>query len=189
MKPAETLSVFEAAQNASLMDGLCLVTESTEDVSTAPVPVVKSPDQPSMVLEVSDRMYCSACSRSFESREEQTEHYRLDWHRFNLKQRLLGRQMLTAEEFEMKTQAGDVSSISGSDSSDSDGESDPSSYQNSEGKVKRNQSPSTHPLRSQRVLFRNSKGQLIAIYRCVLNTTKACCRTPKQRTHWASFPS
>lgn len=37
----------------------------------------------------------------------QKEHYRLDWHRFNLKQRLLGRQMLTAEEFEAKTQAGE----------------------------------------------------------------------------------
>ncbi|XP_042317625.1 ankyrin repeat and zinc finger domain-containing protein 1 isoform X2 [Sceloporus undulatus] len=180
MKPAETLSIFEAAQNASLMDGLCLVTESTGDVSSVPVPVTKSPDRPSMVLEVPDRMYCSACSRSFESREEQTEHYRLDWHRFNLKQRLLGRQMLTAEEFEMKTQAGDVSSISGSDSSDSDGESDLSSYQNSEDKANKNQSHSTHPLRSQRVLFRNSQGQLIAIYRCVLNTTKGSMEHPAE---------
>lgn len=37
----------------------------------------------------------------------QKDHYQLDWHRFNLKQRLLGRQMLTAEEFEAKTQAGE----------------------------------------------------------------------------------
>lgn len=36
-----------------------------------------------------------------------TEHYRLDWHRFNLKQRLLGRLFLTAEEFEAKSQAGE----------------------------------------------------------------------------------
>lgn len=37
----------------------------------------------------------------------QTEHYRLDWHRFNLKQRLQGRQALTVEEFEEKSRAGE----------------------------------------------------------------------------------
>lgn len=37
----------------------------------------------------------------------QTEHYRLDWHRFNLKQRLLGRQILPVEVFEEKTRAGE----------------------------------------------------------------------------------
>lgn len=37
----------------------------------------------------------------------QTEHYRLDWHRFNLKQRLLGRRPLPAEVFEEKTCTGE----------------------------------------------------------------------------------
>lgn len=37
----------------------------------------------------------------------QTEHYQLDWHRFNLKQRLLGRQILPVEVFEEKTRAGE----------------------------------------------------------------------------------
>lgn len=37
----------------------------------------------------------------------QTEHYRLDWHRFNLKQRLLGRRTLPVEVFEEKTHAGE----------------------------------------------------------------------------------
>ncbi|XP_054827030.1 ankyrin repeat and zinc finger domain-containing protein 1 isoform X2 [Eublepharis macularius] len=81
--------------------------------------------------------------------------------------------MLTAEEFEAKTQTGDVSSISGSDSSDpdSDSGSDLLSYQDSEGRKSSCQRPSPYP-RSQRVLFRNSQGQLISVYRCVLNTTK-----------------
>ncbi|XP_062972867.1 tRNA endonuclease ANKZF1 [Elgaria multicarinata webbii] len=181
MQPAETWSVFEAAQNAALMDGLCLITQSTGDVTPVVVPVPKGPDRPSMVLEVSDRMYCSACSRAFDNREEQTEHYRLDWHRFNLKQRLLGRRMLTAEEFEVKTQAGDVSSISGSDSSnsDSDSESESPFYQNSEDKGSSRQSPSPLP-RSQRVLFRNSQGQLISVYRCVLNTMKGTMEEPAE---------
>uniref|UniRef100_A0A8C3T278 VLRF1 domain-containing protein n=1 Tax=Chelydra serpentina TaxID=8475 RepID=A0A8C3T278_CHESE len=100
----------------------------------------------------------------------QTEHYRLDWHRFNLKQRLLGRRALAAEEFEEKTRAGDVSSISGSDSDDSDsgsesdllpprGHADPGSGQQSH--------------RSAKVLFRNSQGQLLSAYRCVLGSKKA----------------
>lgn len=37
----------------------------------------------------------------------QTEHYRLDWHRFNLKQRLLGRRTLPEEVFEEKTRTGE----------------------------------------------------------------------------------
>ncbi|XP_053149135.1 ankyrin repeat and zinc finger domain-containing protein 1 isoform X2 [Hemicordylus capensis] len=172
MQPAETWSLFEAAQNAALMEGLCLDTESSRDVSSAAsVPVTKEADRICGVLEVSDRMYCSACSRAFDSREEQTEHYRLDWHRFNIKQRLLGRQMLTAEEFEANAQAGDVSSISGSDSSDSDSESDPPPYQDSEGKESDHQSSSPCS-RSQRILFRNSQGQLLSVYRCVLSTIK-----------------
>ncbi|XP_015280558.1 PREDICTED: ankyrin repeat and zinc finger domain-containing protein 1 [Gekko japonicus] len=179
MQPAETWSVFEAAQNATLMDGLCLVTESSEDVTPVLVSVTNGPDRSCGVLEVSDRMYCSACMKSFDSREEQMEHYRLDWHRFNLKQRLLGCGMLTAEEFEAKTQAGDVSSISGSDTSDLDSgsESGPLSCQDSEGRRSSGLSPSPYP-RSQHVLFRNSQGQLLSVYRCVLNTTKGNVEEP-----------
>ncbi|KAI5107425.1 ankyrin repeat and zinc finger domain-containing protein 1 isoform X4 [Silurus meridionalis] len=53
--------------------------------------------------EVSDRKFCSACQCSFDSREEQMEHYKLDWHRFNLRQRIAGRSPITVEEFEKKT--------------------------------------------------------------------------------------
>ncbi|XP_066467700.1 tRNA endonuclease ANKZF1 isoform X2 [Tiliqua scincoides] len=181
MEPAETWSVFEAVQNATLMNGLCLVTESSANVSCMAAPVAKGPDQLRRVSEVLDRMYCSACSRAFDSREEQTEHYRLDWHRFNLKQRLLGCQFLTAEEFEMKNQAGDVSSISGSDSSDtdSDSESDLPSCQASEDKGN-DQKSSLLSARSQRVLFRNSQGQLLSVYRCVLNSTKGNTKEPQE---------
>lgn len=33
--------------------------------------VTKEPNRSNVILEVSDRMYCSACSRGFDSREEQ----------------------------------------------------------------------------------------------------------------------
>lgn len=38
----------------------------------------------------------------------QMEHYKLDWHRFNLRQRLEGSSVVTAEEFERKTGTGRV---------------------------------------------------------------------------------
>lgn len=37
----------------------------------------------------------------------QREHYKLDWHRFNLRQKMVGSLPLTAEEFERKTGAGE----------------------------------------------------------------------------------
>ncbi|NXI71450.1 ANKZ1 protein, partial [Anseranas semipalmata] len=120
------------------------------------------------VPEAPERMRCSACAQRFGSRQEQTEHYRLDWHRFNLKQRLLGRQTLPVEVFEEKTSAGDVSSISGSDSESSDASSE------SELQPPASNSPGTPQLpRSHKVLLRNARGQLISAYRCVLSTGKA----------------
>ncbi|NWH50135.1 ANKZ1 protein, partial [Fregata magnificens] len=118
--------------------------------------------------EVPERMCCSTCGQVFGSREEQTEHYRLDWHRFNLKQRLLGRRTVPVEVFEEKTRAGDVSSISGSDSESSDASSESELLPSASDGPGTPQTP-----RSHKVLLRNAKGQLISAYRCVLGTGKA----------------
>lgn len=82
--------------------------------------------------------------------------------------------------------AGDVSSISGSDSESSDASSE------SELRPSASDSPGTPPVpRSHKVLLRNAKGQLISIYRCVLGTGKASRspasweRDPREgRWHW-----
>lgn len=172
MQPPEVRSVWEAAQDPAFLHGLALVSAWSEagpstgsDTETQEkAAVVGGQERARGTPEISDRMCCAACSQAFDSREEQTEHYRLDWHRFNLKQRLRGRRALAAEEFEEKTRAGDVSSISGSDSegSGSSQESDPPP----------GSSRQSHPLgtRSARVLLRNSQGQLLSAYRCVLST-------------------
>ncbi|XP_022807827.1 ankyrin repeat and zinc finger domain-containing protein 1-like [Stylophora pistillata] len=66
-------------------------------------------------------MRCSVCRVAFDSVEFQREHFKLDWHRFNLKQKLLDKPILSEEAFE-ETISGEVSSISGSDSdTDNDG--------------------------------------------------------------------
>lgn len=51
------------------------------------------------LLNVSSKMTCSVCSIDFESREEQVQHYKLDWHRYNLKQKLLGKLSISEETF------------------------------------------------------------------------------------------
>ncbi|KAJ8405359.1 hypothetical protein AAFF_G00318320 [Aldrovandia affinis] len=120
------------------------------------------------VGEISDRMFCSACQCPFDSREEQMEHYKLDWHRFNLRLRLAGRAPAMAEEFERKTVAGDMSSISGSDSEEADSEGD-WSFHGDESPIK-----TEEPLSrlSSRVVFQNAQGKYLCVFRCVLHNKK-----------------
>ncbi|XP_059676680.1 tRNA endonuclease ANKZF1 [Gavia stellata] len=185
MPAPESRSVFEAAQDPVLLQGLTLVTGAAADAWAAePAPVrhkkpaaANSEEKAHGVTEVPERMCCSTCGQVFGSREEQTEHYRLDWHRFNLKQRLLGRRTLPVEVFEEKTRAGDVSSISGSDSESSDASSE------SELLPSASDSPRTPQTRgSHKVLLRNAKGQLISAYRCVLGTGKGGIGEPVELT-------
>ncbi|XP_059503610.1 tRNA endonuclease ANKZF1 [Stegostoma tigrinum] len=127
-------------------------------------------------LEISDRMYCSACQCTFENREDQKEHYKLDWHRFNLRQRLLGAQPVTTESFEKI--AGEISSISGSDSEDSGSDSDAElehPIQSALGPT--DEVPPAEESRqgrqSLRVLFQTADGEYLSVYRCVLQGKQA----------------
>ncbi|XP_019378372.1 PREDICTED: ankyrin repeat and zinc finger domain-containing protein 1, partial [Gavialis gangeticus] len=136
-------------------------------------------ERPRGAAEVSDRMCCSTCTQAFDSREEQTEHYRLDWHRFNLKQRLRGRRALTAEEFEDQTGAGGVSSISGSSSGSSSDSSSDSDVSPPQGGVRGSWPEPLQGRCSHKVLFRNAQGQLLAAYRCVLSTAQGRSEEPE----------
>ncbi|XP_073401585.1 tRNA endonuclease ANKZF1 isoform X2 [Dendrobates tinctorius] len=128
------------------------------------------------ILEISDRMSCLTCQCKFDSREEQREHYTLDWHRFNLKRRIRGAEVLSEEDFQEKTRAGDVSSISGSDSESSDELEPVMTSEPGDGS-----SPNiAQSVRAQRVLFLNGKQQLLYVYRCVLGAAKDLEVTPQQ---------
>ncbi|XP_075287015.1 tRNA endonuclease ANKZF1 isoform X2 [Opisthocomus hoazin] len=185
MAAPESRWVFEAARDPVLLRGLTLVTGAAADAWAAePAPAshenpagASSEEKARGCPEVPERVGCSTCGQAFSSREEQTEHYRLDWHRFNLKQRLLGCQTLPVEVFEEKTRVGDVSSISGSDSESSDA--------SSESEVPPSASDSTgtpQVPRSHKVLLRNATGQLISAYRCVLGTGKGASEEPAELT-------
>uniref|UniRef100_A0A8C3K988 Uncharacterized protein n=1 Tax=Calidris pygmaea TaxID=425635 RepID=A0A8C3K988_9CHAR len=166
MPAPESRSVFEAAKDPVLLQGLTLVTGvAAEAWEAEPAPArhesvtsghfghgsFHGPPRPSCLIPISP----------------QTEHYRLDWHRFNLKQRLLGRRTLPVEAFEEKTRTGDVSSISGSDSESSDTSSESEELPSASDNPGAPPTPSSH-----KVLLRNAKGQLISAYRCVLGVGK-----------------
>lgn len=132
-------------------------------------------------LSVSNKMFCSVCNAAFHSREQQTEHYKLDWHRFNLKQKLMGGSPVDEEVFEAMT--GDISSISGSDDDDEDVSNDITSaewYKPQIEKIsaapealKEEKVNSVNSRRSlPKVFFKNHKGQLVAVYRCLLQCKK-----------------
>ena len=47
-----------------------------------------------------DSLYCTSCKVALQDRQEQLLHYRLDWHRINLKRKIQGKSPLSAEAFE-----------------------------------------------------------------------------------------
>lgn len=116
-------------------------------------------------LDISDKLFCSACDQIFQNHQEQREHYKLDWHRFNLKQRLKNKPLLSASDFEKQSSAGDLSSISGSDDSDSNEEDLPTLEEGRAEAEKPTRPPGFYP---HRVLFTNAQGQFLYAYRCVL---------------------
>lgn len=66
-------------------------------------------------LVVSDSLSCSFCNTIFEDKAQQRLHYKLDWHRYNLKQRLNGLKPINEDKFNLLADEGNVSSLSGSD--------------------------------------------------------------------------
>lgn len=179
---ADHRSIFDLCPNDDAFIGLREVKPVLEQAANSdPAPdelEEKSPEddkqrESSLVREVSDKMVCSACRCPFNNREEQTEHYKLDWHRFNLRQKMLGMPPVTAEEFERKTGAGDMSSISGSesDSEEEDSDSDGWGKSNNVTGTDNETSAETRLITgrpSSKVFFQNSAGQYLSVYRCIL---------------------
>ncbi|XP_013399111.1 ankyrin repeat and zinc finger domain-containing protein 1-like isoform X2 [Lingula anatina] len=122
------------------------------------------------VFTVSEKMQCSMCSVTFAGRSEQKEHYKSDWHRFNLKQRLKDLPAITEDTFEEIT--GDISSLSASsgDSSDEDiSISLPPKSEESIAETEDDIQDRRHP----KVFFQNANQELLSLYRCVLHGKQA----------------
>ncbi|XP_019869658.1 ankyrin repeat and zinc finger domain-containing protein 1 isoform X1 [Aethina tumida] len=93
---------------------------------------------------------CSYCKVKFPDSLQQRDHYKLDWHRYNLKQSLCGKPPITEEEFDVKTGKDDLSSISGSDSEKEEDNLD--TYATAQGKI----------------FLKSETGRVFSLYRCLL---------------------
>lgn len=69
---------------------------------------------------VSETPVCHTCSQTFTSFVEQRDHFRTDWHKFNVKRRVKDRGPLTETQFEDLSDLGSVESLSGSEEEDDD---------------------------------------------------------------------
>ncbi|XP_026861457.2 ankyrin repeat and zinc finger domain-containing protein 1 [Electrophorus electricus] len=170
-------SLFDLASDLKLTDGLREIINPPRHGETLSTPEPSAlegfPGERSVCSrlkgaasqgDASHSMLCSACQCALVGREEQMEHYKLDWHRFNLKQRLAGRPPFTVEEFEKKTGAGDMSSISGSDSEDDESDSPEGEEVTCEGR--------DSSRLSSRVVLQNSEGQYMSLYRRAVQSSR-----------------
>ncbi|KAF6112707.1 ankyrin repeat and zinc finger peptidyl tRNA hydrolase 1 [Phyllostomus discolor] len=170
-----SVSLFDLNVDAPVLRGLSLVTrppgETLAQALRTSCPGSEeraSPEGKPLQgpLDISGKLLCSTCDQTFQNHQEQREHYKLDWHRFNLKQRLKDKPLLSALDFEKRSSAGDLSSISGSEDSDSASEEDLQILQ--EEKPEFEKSNRSRGSCSHRVLFQNAQGQFLYAYRCVL---------------------
>ncbi|XP_050730824.1 ankyrin repeat and zinc finger domain-containing protein 1-like [Eriocheir sinensis] len=169
MKPIQHVSLWDEGHVSTLLAGIRLAPGSAEyvEVSNQPssspskdhcsigLPMFR-PSLPSAQV----GMRCSHCQTAFADREEQVSHYRLDWHRNNLRRSMGGKPPLTEEQF--MDESSDMSSISGSeDSSDDDDEEEEEYTKNAETNA---------PVlkRQAHLFFLNADGYVISLYRNVL---------------------
>nr|XP_058156069.1 tRNA endonuclease ANKZF1 isoform X2 [Dasypus novemcinctus] len=169
------ISLFDLSADAPVLQGLSVVSHSPgrapdQALRTSSPGSGKSGSPERKLLQgppdISEKLFCSTCEQTFQNHQEQREHYKLDWHRFNLKQRLKDKPPLSALDFEKQSSGGDLSSISGSEDSDSASEEDLQILDEERAEFEKPNRPrGFHP---HRVLFQNAQGQFFSAYRCVL---------------------
>ncbi|CAF1295676.1 unnamed protein product [Adineta ricciae] len=116
-------------------------------------------------LSISDTLACTTCQIQFSDRSEQTLHFKSDWHRFNLKRKLRNQVAISSEKFEDMEK--DISSISGSDSSNDD-LSDSESVLNISADGSYNSCARNNP----KIVLTLNDGRHLSLYRCLLHGKK-----------------
>ncbi|KAG0712157.1 Ankyrin repeat and zinc finger domain-containing protein 1 [Chionoecetes opilio] len=167
MKPSERVSLWDEEQVSTLLAGIHIAPGSAEfeelsyQPSSSPtkehcslgLPLFR-PSLPTSQME----MRCSYCQTTFADREEQVSHYRLDWHRNNLRRSMAGKTALTEEQF--LEESSDISSISGSEDSceSEDNEEDCATADVNAPVLKR----------QAQIFLLNADGYVVSLYRNVL---------------------
>ncbi|XP_045509351.1 ankyrin repeat and zinc finger domain-containing protein 1-like [Colias croceus] len=168
VKP-KTVRVFDLDDFEKLLRGIkvaaCMITESHQIVDEQSV--IKRLN--ALTLNgASDGNCCSCCGVGpFETRAQQTAHYKHHWHTHNLKRKLFGKSALSLGQFNSRQD--DNSSVSGSDSETESTNSKPAS------------DLFAAATRHCKAFFTNKTGQVFCIYRCILHHKKVskldvlCC--------------
>ena len=128
--------------------------EAAEEVAenAAPAPPVTR-REPAAATSTS----CSLCQTVFESVAEQRQHFKLDWHRYNLKQSLAGRDPTSQEEFERRLEEIEEDEDNEISASDDSSESEEESA-----------APSQELLHGARLLFVSEAGTVFSVAKAVL---------------------
>ncbi|KAL4112462.1 hypothetical protein QTP88_016247 [Uroleucon formosanum] len=134
----------------SLLDGVKLISleltrkENTETVESKNLEIEKN-----YLL----GMHCTTCQIAFEQSEEHRAHYKSDWHRYNLKQKIRNRQTIDEPKFlALENKANDSSSSCESD--------DEINAYNSHFSI------------DSKLFFENNSGNAFSVYRCLLTNKK-----------------
>ncbi|CAG9860575.1 unnamed protein product [Phyllotreta striolata] len=109
----------------------------------------ESPSREGWIPPNPDKKSCSYCRVEFTDNQTQRDHYKLDWHRYNLKNSLLLKPPVTEEEFNEKSGNDDLSSISGSDSEKED---TLDTYATAQGKI----------------FLKSESNKVFSLYKCLL---------------------
>eukprot|EP00124_Ichthyophonus_hoferi_P002170 Ihof_evm6s137 gene=Ihof_evmTU6s137 len=172
---SQTLSVFSLPQR--VING-CVVANSgtdtgnmddvSQEFSGSPSPLMTC----SKGLEGLEEGYtCLSCSLSFNLLEDQRQHFKLDWHRANVRARAKGMKIMTEEEFEEQME--DLSSISGSDSDLSDHAIESKAIGHEwVVPVPGGDDPTSRTVTSPKIMFTNPDGDTFYIWRVVLQANK-----------------
>ena len=128
-----------------------------------------------------EALACSTCLAKFDSLGEQRDHFKLDLHRYNLKQSLRGRAVLTEDQFEKivaELEQDEDEEISGSDDSEDEEEED-------RGVLRLRGDP--------RLLLLTADDRVVAVHKCLLpqdvSSSPSCLASSlqslPQRCTWA----
>jgi hypothetical protein len=77
---------------------ICFCKQCYSDAETSP--------KREWISDKNNTLACSYCRVYFENVNQQREHYKLDWHRYNLRQSLVQKQPISEGEFDEKTTKG-----------------------------------------------------------------------------------
>ncbi|XP_044728414.1 ankyrin repeat and zinc finger domain-containing protein 1-like [Chrysoperla carnea] len=165
----KTYHIYDREEFDRITNGVCLAQcMRGDDNKSILIPEILNIED----LTISDTLFCSFCNAKFDDQIQQRQHYKLDWHRYNLKQKLFGLSPITEDSFTQ--QADDVSSISGSESeSEEDSESNTKSNLDTDTEIsKKTSNTSLTPGRHAKVFFENNAGEIFSVYKCLLHSKK-----------------